>query len=110
MGAALSQLDEEGRERMIACFSKKFVKAQTNYSTTDIEALAVEKGIVYFDHYLREKRFSLKTALNHNIRILRIALKLQEYDFILVYIQCERNPQQTFRKSYNQYYPSKESE
>ena len=74
---------------MIGCFSKKFVKAQTNYSTTDIEALAVEKGIVYFDHYLRGKRFTLKTASNHNIRILITALKHQEYDFTLVYIKSE---------------------
>ncbi|KAI5150472.1 hypothetical protein ENBRE01_1516 [Enteropsectra breve] len=101
MGAILSQMDNAGKERIIACFSKKFVKAQLNYSTTDKEALAVEKGILHFDHYLRGKKFTLKTdhqalqyiktASNHNSRILRTALKLQEYDYNPIYIKGETN-------------------
>lgn len=101
MGAVLSQIDDEGNERMIACFSKKFVKAQLHYSTTDKEALAVEKGILHFDHYLRGKKFILrtdhqalqyiKTASNHNSRILRLSLNLQKYSYTPIYIKGETN-------------------
>ena len=85
MGAVLTQLDDKGCEHMISCFSKKFVKAQMNYSTTDKELLAIEKGIEHFKHYLLGNHFILKTdhqalqymktASNDNSRILRIALK-----------------------------------
>jgi hypothetical protein len=101
MGAVLSQLDENGREKIISCFSKKFVKAQQNYSTTDKEALAVEKGILHYDHYLRGKSFILKTdhqalqyiktASNKNSRILRTALRLHEYNFTPIYIKGDSN-------------------
>lgn len=39
MGDVLSQLEESEKERIIDCFSKKFVKAQLNYSTTGKEVL-----------------------------------------------------------------------
>lgn len=101
MGAVLSQTDENGLDRIISCFSKKFVKAQQNYSTTDKEALALEKGILHFDHYLRGKTFILKTdhqalqyiktASNHNSRILRTALRLQEYSYEPIYIKGDTN-------------------
>lgn len=51
MGAVLSQINDQGKEQTIACFSKKFVKAQMNYSTTDKQALSVKKGILHFNHY-----------------------------------------------------------
>ena len=88
-------------EKIISCFSKKFIKAQQNYSTTDKELLAIEKGIEHFKHYLLGKHFILKTdhkalqymktASNENSRILRIALKLQNYNFTPIYIKGETN-------------------
>jgi hypothetical protein len=71
MTAVLSQLDNESREIMIACFSKKVVNAKTNYSTADKEALALEKGMLCFDHNLKGRKFILKTdhqALRHTKR------------------------------------------
>lgn len=75
--------------------------AQINYSTTDKEALVLEKGILHFDHYLRVKKFILKTnhqalqyiktASNTNSRIIRAALRFQEYDFTPIYIKGESN-------------------
>jgi hypothetical protein len=101
MGAVLSQIGNNGKEKMISTFSKKFVKAQMNYSTTDKEALALEKGILHYDHYLRGKTFTLKTdhqalqyiktASNQNSRILRTSLKLQEYSFKPMYIKGDTN-------------------
>lgn len=70
---------------MIACFSKKFLKARIYYSTTDREALAVEKAILHFDYYLRGKKFTLKTdyqahqylkkASNHNSRVVKVSIE-----------------------------------
>ena len=101
MGAVLTQKDDSGRERIISCLSRKFIKAQQNYSTTDKELLAIEKGIEYYKHYLLGKHFILKTdhqalqymqtASNDNSRILRIALKLQNFKFTPVYIKGETN-------------------
>ncbi|MGL5771338.1 MAG: reverse transcriptase family protein, partial [Bacteroidales bacterium] len=45
IGAVLSQIHNNGSERMICAFSKKLDKAQMNYSVTDRELLAVVKGI-----------------------------------------------------------------
>lgn len=101
MGAVLTQLDENNRERMISCFSKKFDQAQSRYSTTDKELVAVMIGIEHYKHYLLGKHFILKTdhkalehmqtASNDNSRILRIALKLQNYNFTPKYIKGETN-------------------
>lgn len=101
MGAVLSQKIETGSETIVACYSKKFIKAQLNYSTTDKELTAVEKGIEHFKHYLLGKEFTLKTdhqalqylqtASNDNSIILRIALKLQNYQFKTIYIKGETN-------------------
>ncbi len=44
MGGMLTQLDEEGKDRAIAFFSKKLSPAEQNYSTNDRELL----GLVYF--------------------------------------------------------------
>ena len=101
MEAVLTQLDDQDRETIVSCFSKKFVKSQMNYSTTDKELLAIEKGIEHYKHYLLGNHFLLKTdhqalqymktASNDNSRILRIALKLQNYSFTPIYIKGETN-------------------
>ena len=101
MGAVLTQIDDTGKERLLSCFSKKFDSAQSNYSTTDKELVAVMIGIEHYKHYLLGKHFILRTdhkaleymqtASNDNSRILRIALKLQNYLFTPVYIKGETN-------------------
>ncbi|KAF9756156.1 Retrovirus-related Pol polyprotein from transposon 17.6, partial [Nosema granulosis] len=101
IGAILAQKDEKGIEKMISAYSKIFDKHQINYSVTDKELLAVVKGIEHYRHYLLGKEFILKTdhkaltylwtAKNPNTRLLRWALKLQEYKFKIQYIKGEVN-------------------
>ncbi|KAF9760650.1 Retrovirus-related Pol polyprotein from transposon 17.6 [Nosema granulosis] len=101
IGAVLSQLDKEGRERMISTFSKTLDKAQLNYSVTDKELLGIVKSIENFRHYLLGKTFKLRTdhkALIYlwntktlNSRLLRWSLKLQEYTFDINYIKGDDN-------------------
>ncbi|KAF9762051.1 Retrovirus-related Pol polyprotein from transposon 17.6 [Nosema granulosis] len=101
MGAILSQINEKGQERMISAFSKNFDKHQKNYSVTDKELLAVVKSIEHYRHYLLGKEFLLKTdhkALTYlwetkppTSRLLRWAMKLQEFKFRVEYIKGEDN-------------------
>lgn len=101
IGAILAQKDDNGREIMVYAFSKRLDKTQENYSTTDKELLAVVKSLEHFRHYLLGKRFLLRTdhraleylwsTQNSNSRLLRWALKLQEYDFEPTYIKGSDN-------------------
>jgi RNase H-like domain found in reverse transcriptase/Reverse transcriptase (RNA-dependent DNA polymerase) len=62
VGAVLSQLDEEGIERVVAYASKALNDAETRYSTLDQEFLAVYWAIhKRFSHYLRGAKFTLLT-------------------------------------------------
>lgn len=77
-------------------------QAQKNYSITDKELLAVVKSIEYFRHYMIGKPFILRTdhkaieylwsCKKEKSRIMRWALKLQDYSFKIQYIKGENNP------------------
>jgi hypothetical protein len=101
IGAVLTQKDSRDKEQMIAAYSYKLNSAECNYSTTDKELLAVVKGIEHFRHYLAGREFELrtdhqaleymKTTQNSTSRLLRWALKLEEYKFKVRYIKGETN-------------------
>lgn len=120
IGAILSQTDEEGSERMIVSFSKGLYKHQKNYSTTDKELLAVVKGIKHFRHYLLGSEFTLKTdhkALTYlweckdpTTRLLRWAMKLQEYKFKIIYIKGEDNVADGYSRIHNMTWESTKTE
>ena len=59
-GAVLSQL-VDGQEKVVAYFSKKFSKAQRQYSVTRQELLAVISSTKHFRHYLYGRRFRVRT-------------------------------------------------
>lgn len=101
IGAILSQIDSNLKENVISTFSKNFDKHQLNYSVTDKELLAVVKGIENYRHYLLGKEFLLrtdhkaltflKTCKSPTTRLLRWAMKLQEFDYRIEYIKGEEN-------------------
>ncbi|MGL4850984.1 MAG: reverse transcriptase domain-containing protein [Clostridium sp.] len=101
IGAILTQIGENDKERFVSAFSKSLEKAHKNYSTTDKELLAVVKSIDHYRNYLLGKEFTLKTdhksltylweTKNPTSRILRWAMKLQEYSFVPTYIEGEKN-------------------
>lgn len=86
---------------MISAFSKKLDKAQKNYSITDRELLAIVKACDHYRHYLVGKEFEIWTdhkaltymqkATNPSPRLLRWALKLQEFSFRIKHIKGEEN-------------------
>jgi hypothetical protein len=101
MGAALSQLDENGDEKIVAYWSKTINTAQKNYSATDKELLSVVESIKNFRNYLAFTRFTLRTdhkpliylfnTKNLSSRLLRWSLILQEYQFDIEYLKGKLN-------------------
>lgn len=90
MGAILSQLDDEGVDHPVSCFSKMLSKAERNYSITKKECLAVLLAIKHYLPLFHGTTFtvvtdhaSLKWLQNMKDttgRLARWALKLQPYD------------------------------
>ena len=96
IGAVLSQI-QEGKERIIAYWSRQLQKAERNYSTTKTEAFAAVAAIKEFYPYLYGFHFTLVT--DHNPltslrglkdiggRLTRWMIYLQQFNF-----QCEYKP------------------
>ena len=61
IGAVLSQLDEQGRETVIAYGSATLSKSQRNYTATNRECYAVVHFCESFRHYLLGSKFTLRT-------------------------------------------------
>jgi transposase InsO family protein len=92
IGAVLAQ-EHDGVEHPVAFISRKLKPAEINYSGTEKECLAVVWAIGQFEHYLIDAPFTVLTdhaALQwlpqkkfDNNRLMRWALKLQEFNFIV---------------------------
>src|SRR2546423_7844841 len=77
IGAVLSQMDEEKRERVIAYASRSLNKAETNYGITDQECLAIVWAVKHFEQYLGLLPF--KVVTDHSaLKFLQTADMLSE--------------------------------
>jgi hypothetical protein len=61
LGATLTQIHNNREEKVIAYGSKALGKAQKNYSTTMLEALAVRWGVEHYKQYLGSQPFIIIT-------------------------------------------------
>ena len=94
IGGVLNQI-QDGKERVIAYFSRQLGKAQRNYSTIEREALAVVSAIQEFYPYLYGFHFdlytdhnplvSLKTLKDYGGRASRWLLLSQQFQFTVKY-------------------------
>ena len=62
IGAVISQVHDNGTEKVIAYWSRQLTKAEQNYSTIEREALAIVKAVKEFYPYLYGHDFILQTA------------------------------------------------
>ena len=94
LGAVLSQLDDEGKERVIIYDSRSLIPAEKNYHTTELECLAVFWAVQRFHKYLftstpfkivtdHSALKTLKTAKIPKGRRARWIMELQQYNFTI---------------------------
>ena len=60
-GAVLSQIGDDGREHVIAYYSKSLSKQQRQYCVTRREILAIVQAVRHFHHYLYGVPFQVRT-------------------------------------------------
>jgi RNase H-like domain found in reverse transcriptase/Reverse transcriptase (RNA-dependent DNA polymerase)/Integrase core domain/Integrase zinc binding domain/PHD-finger/C-5 cytosine-specific DNA methylase len=95
IGAVLGQLDDEGREYLIACNSRSLNKHEANYPSYKGELLALTWAVFCFRRYIHGTKFKLVTdhqpltwlmrARDLNGQYSRWQMMLQEYDFDVVH-------------------------
>ena len=100
LGCVLSQDGSEG-EQVIAYASRALTGAESKYSATELECLAVLFGIEKFRPYLEGVRFTVVTdhfsllwlykLQNPSGRLARWSLRLQGYDFEIVHRKGKSN-------------------
>ena len=103
IGAVLIQDDCDNVERPVSYYSKKFNKAQLNYSVIEKELLALilalqfynvyvspsdDKVVVYTDHHPLKY---LNKFQNKNQRLTRWSLLLQEYNLEMIHVKGRDN-------------------
>jgi hypothetical protein len=100
IGGVLSQLDDDGHERVVAYYGRRLTPAERNYTVTEIELLAAKECIRNWRPYLWGRKFSLvidHAALRwlHTMkdtveggpasRLQRWCLVLAEYEFDVIH-------------------------
>lgn len=101
LGVELYQIDDRGRRRTIGFASRTLKDAERRYCTTELELLAIVFGCKKFRNYILGYETILLTdhkALTFlqscqllNDRLVRWAIKLQEYNLKIQYIPGKEN-------------------
>lgn len=100
LGAVLSQ-GAIGLDRPICYASRTLTKTEQNYSTIEKELLAIVWSVRYFRPYLYGKKFQIVTdhkpltwlfsLKEPNSKLVRWRLKLEEYEYEIVYKKGTKN-------------------
>jgi hypothetical protein len=101
LGAALEQINEDGKTQPIAFESKKLHDAELNYPTNEKELFAIVHALRTWRHYLHGRRFTvqtdhfslkyLETQPNLSKRQARWLETLAEFDFDITYKPGKQN-------------------
>ncbi len=101
LGAVLSQVMDDGEEKVIAYASRTLSDAEKNYSATELECLAVVWATDNFRHYLYGRKFTvwsdhnplvyLNNAKNKHSKVTRWRLDLAEYNYEIKYKKGIKN-------------------
>ncbi|XP_072182212.1 uncharacterized protein [Diadema setosum] len=102
-GAVLMQADDDGVDRPVCYFSKKFNAHQRKYSTVEKETLALILSLSHFDVYVGSTTQPIVVWTDHNPltfvnrmrnknqRLMRWSLILQEYNLDIKHIRGKEN-------------------
>ncbi len=93
LGYILGQVDEQGRERVIAYAGRSLSEVEQKWHITEKECLAIIQGIKHFKVYLADKEFTiltdhkaleyLKKATDSSGKLHRWAIALQQYKYVI---------------------------
>ncbi len=115
LGAVLSHIDEQGRDRPIEFISRTLTKAERNYAQIEKEALAIVRAIKRFHKYIYARDFQLytdhkplelildtqkQTPLMGTSRIIRWALVLNHYRYTIKYRPTNKHSNADFCSRY----------
>ncbi|CAG2197363.1 unnamed protein product [Mytilus edulis] len=101
IGYILSQIGDDEKEHVIGYGGRALTPTEKNYTVTEQEMLALVSAVAYFHVYLATNKFTiytdhkaltwLQTIKHTNSRLIRWALKLQEYNFDVIHRMGSRN-------------------
>ena len=103
VGAVLSQVQDDNKERPIAYWSHKLNKAEYNYSATEKELLAIVLACEHWAGYLEGSQFPILVRTDHQpltwlnnrpvmtARLARWVARLTGYDFKISYVKGKEN-------------------
>jgi len=96
LGYMLSQLDSEGRERVISYNGRATRSYEKNYTATELELCAIIQALVTYHPYLANQKFEVVTdhvSLKYlrdlklgNSRLIRWSLLLSQYQFTIRHV------------------------
>ena len=106
LGAVLKQTQLTGEELPVGYFSRKLLSYQRNYSTTELECLAILEAIEYWHYYLCGLKFNVVTdhqplqgvvkMKRPNTRLFNWAMRLNQYDMKIRYRPGSQNHEADF--------------
>ena len=99
LGAVLTQMDDQGREKVISYASQSLRTHQKNYSTFLLEQLAATWAIDHYHVYLHGSKFKLlvdnrpMTALSamHTKTLTRLQQQMSQHNFVVEYLPGKDN-------------------